>query len=172
MVILKGQMEKMETRYKELEKMQDALASQLEALSLEVCEAQNVKKTQKPTQETQTEMEGVIEQQAAVTSITTAVETPATTTPPIVQLTTNPKEYTLPQDLHNFIQTTGKLNTQYHTDDYILTIQQSSSSERILSIEQKSATASNKPMTQLSAQDILDICTTSNSNPASKFTWH
>ena len=41
MVILKGQMEKMETRYKQLEKMQDALASQLEALSLEVCEAQD-----------------------------------------------------------------------------------------------------------------------------------
>ena len=110
-------------------------------------------------------MEGVIEQQVVVTSITTAVETPSTTTPPIVQPATNPKEYTLPQDLHNFIQTTAKLNRQYHTDNYILTIQQSSSGERILSIEQKSATASNKPMTQLSAQDILDTLNTPPQTP-------
>ena len=61
------------------------------------------------------------------------------------------------QDLHQFIQTTGKPNTQYHTNDYILTIQQSSTGERILLIEQKSASASNEPMTQLSAEDILQI---------------
>ena len=129
----------------------------MEALGLEVCEAQNIKKTLQPSQETQTQMQDIIEQQAAVTSITTPVQAPPTATTAAVQPITNPDEYTLPQDLHNFIQTTGKLNTQYHTDNYILTIQQSSTSERILSIEQKSAAASNEPMTQLTAQEILNI---------------
>ena len=137
--------------------MRDSLAGQLEALGLEVCEAQNIKKTLQPSQETQTQMQDIIEQQAAVTSITTPVQTPPTATTGAVQPIINLDEDTLPQDLHNFIQTTGKLNTQYHTDDYILTIQQSSTGERILFIEQKSAAASNEPMTQLTAQEILNI---------------
>ena len=49
----------------------------------------------------------------------------------------------------------------------ILTIQQSSSSERILSIEQKSAAASNEPMTQLTAQEILDILNAPPETPSS-----
>ena len=127
----------------------------MEALGLEVCEAQNIMKTLHPSQETQTQMQDIIEQQAAVTSITTPAHSTATTA--AVQPITNLDEYTLLQDLHNFIQTTGKLNTQYHTDDYILTIQQSSTGERMLSIGQKSAAASNEPMTQLTAQEILNI---------------
>ena len=83
----------------------------MEALGLEVCEAQNIKKTLQPSQETQTQMRDIIEQQAAVTSITTPVQTPPTATTAAVQPITNPDEYTLPQNLHNFIQT-GKLNTQ------------------------------------------------------------
>ena len=114
--------------------MRESLQGQMEALSLEVSQAENVKKSLHPTQETQTQMEDITEQEAAVTSITTPM--------------TQADQYTLPQDLHNFIQTTGKLNTQYHTDDYILTIQQLSTGERILSIEQKSAATSNEPMPQ------------------------
>ena len=102
-------------------------------------------------------MQDIIEQQVAVTSITTPVQAHPTATTAAVQPITNPDEYILPQDLHNFIQRTGKLNTQYHTDNYILTIQQSSTGERILSKEQKSAAASNEPMTQLTAQEILNI---------------
>ena len=85
--------------------MRDTLAAQLEALGLEIKEAHNVKKTLLPTQGTQTEME------AAVSAITTAT-----------QPLQHPQEYTLPQELHNFIQTTTKPNTKYHTDEYILTV--------------------------------------------------
>ena len=77
----------------------------MEALGLEVCEAQNIKKTLQPSQETQTQMQDIIEQQAVVTSITTPVQAPPTATTAVVQPITNPDEYTLPQDLHNFIQT-------------------------------------------------------------------
>ena len=166
MVILKGEMKKMDMRYNELEKMRDSLAGQLEALGLEVCEAQNIKRTLQPSQETQTQMQDIIEQQATVTSITTPVQAPPTATTAPVQPITNPDVYTLPQDLH-FIQTKGKLNTQYHTDDYILTIQQSSTSDRILSIGQKSAAVSNEPMTQLTAQEILDILNAPPETPTS-----
>ena len=98
-----------------LETMRDSLVSQMEALGLEVSQSQNVKKSLLPTQETQTQPQDITEQETTITSITTP--------------TTQTDQYTLPQDLHQFIQTTGKLNTEYHTDDYILTIQQSSTGE-------------------------------------------
>ena len=104
------------------------------------------RKTLLPTQETQTDIQDITEQQAAISSITT----PTVTAP-------TPQQYELPDDLHEFIQHTGKLDTQYHTEDYILTIQQSSTGECILSIEEKSDAASNTPLTQLSAQDIMNI---------------
>ena len=91
----------------------------MEAVGLQVSEAQNIKKTLQPSQETQTQMQDIIEQEAVVTSITTPVQAAATATTAAVQPPTHPDEYKLPQDLHNFIQTMGKLNTQYHTDDYI-----------------------------------------------------
>ena len=69
--------------------------------------------------------------------------------------------------MHQFIQTTGKLNTQYHTEDYVLTIQQSSTGEWILSIEQKAAAVTNEPMTQLSGEDILQILNASPQPPTS-----
>ena len=143
MTILKSEMQKMDKWYNKLETMRESLVSQMEALGLEVSQLQNIRKSLLPTQETQTQLQDIMEQETAVTSITTP--------------TTQTDQYTLPEDLHQFIQTIGKPNTQYHTDDYILTIQQSSTGERILSIEQKSASASNKPMTQLSAEDILQI---------------
>ena len=87
----------------------------MEALGLEVTQSHNAKKSLLPTQETQTQPQNITEQETAITSMTTP--------------TTQMDKYTLPQDLHQFIQTTGKLNTEYHTDDYILTIQQSSTGE-------------------------------------------
>ena len=143
MSILKSEMEKINKWYEELETMRDSLVGQMEALGLEVSQSQNIKKSLLPTQETKTQPQDITEQETAITSITTP--------------TTQMNQYTLPQDLHQFIQTTGKLNTEYHTDDYILTIQQSSTEEWILSIEQKSPAATNEPMTQLSAEDILQI---------------
>ena len=139
---LKSKTDKMNKDYKELETIRDSLVSQMEALGLEVTQSHNVKKSLLPTQETQTQPQDIAEQETTITSITTT--------------TTQMNQYTLPQDLHQFIQTTGKLNTEYHTDDYILTIQQSSTSERILSIELKATAATtNEPMTQLLAKDIL-----------------
>ena len=73
------------------------LQASLEALGLEVCEAQNIKKTLQPSQETQTQTQDIIEQQAAVTSITTPVQAPPTATTAAVQPITNPDKYT-PQD--------------------------------------------------------------------------
>ena len=87
----------------------------MEALGLEVTQSYNVKKSLLPTQETQTQPQDITEQETTITSITTP--------------TTQMDQYTLPQDVHEFIQTAGKLNTEYHTDDYILTIQQSSTGE-------------------------------------------
>ena len=115
MSILKSKMEKMSKEYNKLETMRDSLVSQMEALGLEVSQSQNVRKTLLPTQEKETQPQDIREQETAITSITTP--------------TTQTDQYTLPQDLHQFIQTTGKLNTKYHTDDYILTIQQSSTGE-------------------------------------------
>ena len=146
MVILKKEIKKMETQYEKLELMQTSLLTQMKALGLEVSQAKNIKKTLLPTQETQTDIQDITEQQAAISSITT----PTVTAP-------TPQQYELPDDLHEFIQHTGKLDTQYHTEDYILTIQQSSTGECILSIEEKSDAASNTPLTQLSAQDIMNI---------------
>ena len=143
MTILKSEIQKMDRRYNKFKTMRDSLVSQMEALGLEVSQSQNIKKSLLPTQETQTQVQDIMEQETVVTSITIP--------------TTQTDQYTLPEDLHQFIQTTGKPNTEYHTDDYILTIKQSSTGERILSIEQKSASASNEPMTQLSAEDILQI---------------
>ena len=105
---LKSKMDKMTKDYKELETIRDSLVSQMEALGLEVTQSHNLKKSLLPTQETQTQPQHIAEQETAITS---------TTTP-----TTQMDQYTLPQDLYQFIQTTGKLNTEYHTDDYILTI--------------------------------------------------
>ena len=153
MSILKSKMEKMSKEYDELETMRDSLVSQMEALGLEVSQSQNVKKSLLPTQETQTQPQDITEQETAITSITTP--------------TTKTDQYTLPQELHQFIQTTGKLNTEYHTDDYILTIQQSPTGERILSIEQKAPAATNEPMTQLSAEDILQILNAPSQPPTS-----
>ena len=141
--ILKSEMERMNKWYSKLETMRESLVSQMEALGLEVSQSQNVRKTLLPTQETQTQPQDITEQETAITSITTP--------------TTQTDQYTFPEDLHQFIQTTGKLNTQYHTDDYILTIQQSSTGEQILSIEQKAAATTNEPMTQLFVEDILQI---------------
>ena len=156
MMILKSEMEKMNMKYQDLSCMRDSLASQMELLRLDVKEAQNVKKNQLPTEETQTEMDMISEQQAAVSSITPPVQ-------PASQIT----EYTFPEDLHNFIQTTAKLNTPYHTDDYILTIQESSSGKRILSIETKSDTATNQPIPELSQQDITHILNPQQQKPTS-----
>ena len=153
MSILKSKMEKMSKEYNELETMRDSLVSQMESLGLEVSQSQNVKKSLLPTQETQTQPQDITEQENAITSITTP--------------TTQTDQYTLPQDLHQFIQTTGKLNTKYHTNDYILTIQQSSTGEQILSIGQKSSAATNEPMTQLSAEDILQILNAPSQPPTS-----
>ena len=146
MVILKKEIKKMETQYEKLELMQTSLLTQMKALGLKVSQAKNIKKTLLPTQETQTDIQDITEQQAAISSITT----PTVTAP-------TPEQYGLPDNLHEFIEHTGKLDTQYHTEDYILTIQQSSTGECILSIEEKSDAASNTPLTQLSAQDIMNI---------------
>ena len=79
----------METHYNELEPMRESLVGQMEALGLEVSQSQNIKKSLCPTQETQTRMQDITKQEAAVTSITTP--------------TTQTDQYTLPEDLHEFI---------------------------------------------------------------------
>ena len=82
-------MEKMNKEYMtELETIRDSLVSQMEALGLEVSQSQNVKKSLLPTQETQTQLQDVTEQETAITSITTP--------------TTQTDQYTLPQDLHQY----------------------------------------------------------------------
>ena len=134
--------------------MRDTLAVQLEALGLEVKDAHNVKKTLLPTQGTQTEMELLTEQQAAVSTITTPTE-------PLQHY----EQYTLPQDLHNFIQTTTKLNTEYHTNEYIMTVQESTSGKRMLYIQQKSDAATSQQMPELSQQDISEILNPPAQNP-------
>ena len=89
MTILKSEIQKMDKWYNKLETMRDSLVSQMEALGLEVSQSQNVKKSLLPTQETQTQVQDIMEQETAVTSITTP--------------TTQTNQYTLPEDLHQFI---------------------------------------------------------------------
>ena len=101
MVILKAEMKKMDTRYNKLESVRVSLTVQLEAFGLEVSEVHNIKKTLLPTQETQTQMEDIVEQQVAVTSITTPVQPAISSITTQGQPPTYPEEYTLHQ-----IQTT------------------------------------------------------------------
>ena len=61
MTILKSEMKKMETNYNKLKSMRESLLGQMEALGLEVSQAENVKKSLCPTQETQTQMEDITE---------------------------------------------------------------------------------------------------------------
>ena len=79
----------MEIHYNKLESMRESLVGQMEALGLEVSQSQNIKKSLLPTQETQTWLQDITEQETAVTSITTP--------------TTQTNQYTLPEDLHQFI---------------------------------------------------------------------
>ena len=109
-------MEKMKKEHDKLETMRDSLVSQMEALGLEVSQSQNVRKTLLPTQETQTQPQDITEQETAITSITTP--------------TTQTDQYTLPQDLHQYIPDYRRIKHQYHTNDYILTIQQSSTGNK------------------------------------------
>ena len=107
--------------------MRNAVAMQLEVLRLEVKEVHNVKNTLLQSQETQTEMELVMGQEAAVSVITTPT-----------QPLQHPQECTLPQELHKLIQTTAKPNTEYNINEYILTVQECTCGKIVFSVQQKS----------------------------------
>ena len=89
--------------------MRERLASELVTLGLEVTDVKVSKKKLLPTQETQTDMELLLEQQ-------TAVDTLVNLNQPIQQ----PEQHILPPEVLNFINSIAKPNTPYHTDDYVL----------------------------------------------------
>ena len=69
MTIFKSEKQKMDKWYKKLETMRDSFVSQMEALGLEVSQSRNIKKSLLPTQETQTQVQDIMEQETAVTSV-------------------------------------------------------------------------------------------------------
>ena len=68
-----------------------------------------------------------------------------------------PEEHTLPPEVENVTHTIAKPNTQYHIDDYVLMIEQTTAGEKILTIQDKSAAATNQPLTPLSQQEVSTI---------------
>ena len=144
--ILKAEVQKMNTRLEELTVMRERLASELVTLGLEVTDVKVSKKKLLPTQETQTDMELLLEQQ-------TAVDTLINLNQPIQQ----PEQHILPPEVLNFINSIAKPNTPYHTDDYVLMVEQTTAGDKVLTIQDKSATATNQPLTPLSQQEVSTI---------------
>ena len=136
----------MNTRFEELTLMRDRLGSELLTLGLEVTDAKVSKKKLLPMQQTQTDTELLLEK-----------ETTADTLVKLNQPVQKHEEHTLPREVENFIHTIAKPNTQYYTDDYVLMIEQTTASDRILTIQDKSAAATNQPLTPLSQQEVSTI---------------
>ena len=126
--------------------MRERLASELVTLGLEVTDVKVSKKKLLPTQETQTDMELLSEQQTAVDTLVNLNQT--------IQ---QPEQHILPPEVLNFINSIAKPNTPYHTDDYVFMVEQTTAGDKVLTVQDKSATATNQSLTPLSEQEVSSI---------------